>query len=156
MKVRKNCDRFKCDFKWKNVKKENGNVKKKNPKQKKCLQKDWSWWNRHLKALAQTSRTCISTEALKHTDPLARWPKGPLDGALPGNREKWWLFLSCWVPTWEESHQLCLEEMQKSSKLLSFYLEWKWEGRVVPGFSWVCSMQVHLLWSKASCSLFFA
>lgn len=37
MKVRKNCDRFKCDFKWKNVKKENGNVKKKKPKTKKVF-----------------------------------------------------------------------------------------------------------------------
>lgn len=37
MKVRKNCDRFKCDFKWKNVKKENGNVKKKKTQNKKSV-----------------------------------------------------------------------------------------------------------------------
>ena len=127
---------------------------KKNP----CLQKDWSRWSRNLKALAQTCRTCISKEALQHTDPWAGGSGALCMAALTGDGEKRWLLLSCgsqkW--NWEESQQFCLEKVQESSKWLSFYPEWKWEGKAVPGFSWGCSLQVWPLWSMASWALVFA
>lgn len=66
---------------WKNVK------QKKHP----SLQKDWSWWSRNLTPLAQTSRTCISKEAL-------RWLGALCMAALSQEGEKWWSLLSSWIP----------------------------------------------------------
>lgn len=123
-----------------------------NQKKKPCLQKAWSQWSGHLKALAQRSRTCISKKALKPGC------SGSLCmAALPGDGEKW-LLLSHRVAR-VKLRGITLTLLREGAGILQksfFYLEWKQEGWAVPGFSWGCSLQVQPPWSMASWALVFA
>lgn len=138
----------------------NGPFKKRNDKQRKQshLLKDWCQSSRHLKALPQTSRTCISKETLKHAHPWTRFLRDPFHGSLAWQWRKVVApFLQGYKGEAQRNHSnFIYRRGSYPPNGFIFYLEFKREGRAVPGFSWGCLLQVQSSWSMVSSALVFA
>lgn len=127
----------------------NGLFKNRNVKQRKHphLQKVWCHWNSHLKTLAQTPRTSISKEILRHGHPWNRLLRDPSHGS----------------PAWGWGKVVAPPQLQDHSNFIYRRCRWPpkgfvsiWKGKGKEELHQAFPVDVHAVSMTKGLALFFA